>query len=96
MLTKFIYSIDTTTNVCPSEHVIGAFGVVFAARDTKRFSSAKWTVFIVAQAVLISLSILFVKQHSAVDVLAAVPVCFAGWLFCFRRGRKSGQKHERL
>ena len=96
MLTKFIYSIDTTTNVCPSEHVIGAFGVVFAARDTKRFSSAKWTVFIVAQAVLISLSILFVKQHSAVDVLAAAPVCFAGWLFCFRRGRKSGQKHERL
>lgn len=96
MLTKLLYSIDTTTNVCPSEHVIGAFGVVFAARDTRRFSSAKWTVFITAQAVLICLSTLFVKQHSAVDVLAAVPLCFAGWLFCFHRSRGKARKHEHL
>ena len=96
MFTKLIFSIDTTTNVCPSEHVIGALGVVFAARDTKRFSSAKWTGFITAQAVLICLSTLFIKQHSVVDVAAALPVCLAGWLFCFHGERRREQKHERL
>lgn len=103
MLTKLIFTIDTTTNVCPSEHVIGAFAVVFAARDTGRYSSVKWTVFITALAVLICLSTLFIKQHSAVDVLAAVPVCLLGWLVCFylprrlqKKTRQSSATLERL
>ena len=59
--------------------------MVFAARDTKRFSPVKWTVFITAQAVLICLSTLFIKQHSAVDVLWALPVALLAELIVFRR-----------
>ena len=32
-LVKRIYAADCNTNICPSDHVIGAFAVVFAAKD---------------------------------------------------------------
>lgn len=89
-VTRMIYWIDTNTNVCPSEHVIGAFAVVFAAHDSKRFSSTAWQIIITAAAVVICIATLFVKQHSAVDIAAASVVCAIGYLVCFRtKGRRS-------
>lgn len=83
-LTGLIYRIDEPTNVLPSEHVIGAFAVVFAAHDSKRFRRARWLVPILVLAVLISISIMFTKQHSFWDLVAALPLCIAGWAICFR------------
>lgn len=83
-VTGLIYSIDHPTNVCPSEHVIGAWAVVFTAWDSRRFRSAKWMVPITVIAVLISLSIMFIKQHSFWDLAAAIPFSAVLWLICFR------------
>lgn len=83
-VTGIIYSIDHPTNVCPSEHVIGALAVVFAAWDSKRFRSAKWMVPITLIAILISLSIMFTKQHSFWDLVAAIPFSLIVWLICFK------------
>ena len=86
ILTKLmgvLYYLDEPTNVFPSEHVIGAFAIFFGAFDSKRFGKAKYTVPFFFLSVLISVSILFTKQHSFWDLVATVPLCFAAWLLCF-------------
>lgn len=78
-----IYAVDTNTNVCPSLHCIGGFAILFAALDMPRFRTRGWTVFFVIFALLICASTVFMKQHSAVDFLAALPVIIIGWLIIY-------------
>ncbi len=77
-LTRFMewyYNFDTNTNVCPSLHVIGSVAVLYAAWDSKHFSTpARRTVFAVTAA-LISVSTVFVKQHSVLDIPPALLLC---------------------
>ena len=87
---NLLYLADEPTNVCPSEHVLGAFAVFFAALDTKRFRKPVWSITALFLAVMISLSIMFTKQHSFIDLIATLPLCFAAWILCFRPfGRKA-------
>lgn len=85
-LVGLIYSLDTNTGVCPSLHVAYSLGI---ASTWMREKSAPPLLkgFIAALAALICVSVTFVKQHSAVDVLAALPVCLlAEWIvFCRKR-----------
>lgn len=76
---SFLYSFDTDTNVCPSLHVVGSFAVQAAAWNSKRFSSGKWRFAFTVTALLISVSTIFLRQHSILDLLAAVPVCMIGY-----------------
>lgn len=69
----FIYGFDTSTGVCPSLHVAYSLGIASVWLKDKR-ASAAWKAFIVISAVLISVGTTFVKQHSAVDVIAALPL----------------------
>lgn len=83
-----LYSIDTNTNVFPSEHAIGALAVLAAAIHTKSLRSPGKLTVIAILAVLICLSTAFLKQHSMLDVAAAQPICaFAYWI-CYRRREK--------
>jgi len=43
-------------------------------------------------AILICLSTVFLKQHSVLDVIAAIPVCIIGYYLCFVRKAKK-RKH---
>ncbi len=87
-LTRFMagfYIFDTNTNVCPSLHVIGSVGAMLGFRDCKGGSSGQvrkivlWTI-----AALISISTVFLKQHSILDVVFAIPICYAGYLLAYR------------
>lgn len=72
-LAAFIYAFDTPTGVCPSLHVAYSMGIAsvwLRARDGSR----AWKAFVVLSAVMISISTAFVKQHSVVDIFAALPV----------------------
>lgn len=95
-MTRFVamfYQFDTNTNVCPSIHCLGAMAVAFAAWDTERFRKPLWKAAFFAMALLISVSTVFVKQHSAVDVLSAWALCAVGYVFVYRllpKGEKSG------
>lgn len=84
-MVRMIYSIDTNTGVCPSLHV--AFSVAIASTWLRENGvTALWKGFIILLAVLICISVAFVKQHSVLDILAAVPVCLlAEWLVFFRK-----------
>ena len=84
-LTASIYANDTNTNVCPSIHVIGSLAVWLAARDMKGLPAAVRRGIIPVTALLICASTVFLKQHSALDVLAAVAVCAAGYPLVYRR-----------
>jgi len=81
----FLYRLDTNTNVCPSEHVIGSAGVVFAAFASPELKKHRWWILLLG--IVICVSTVFVKQHSLLDHAAALPVCLAGWLACFRKKR---------
>lgn len=68
-----IYSFDTSTNVCPSLHVAYSIGIMSVWLREK--CSAWWKLFVSVACILICLSVAFVKQHSVVDIFAALPVC---------------------
>ena len=87
----WFYTFDTNTNVCPSLHVIGSAAALFALRDGPRFRKrAWWQAASVILALCISLSTVFMKQHSILDVLCALPVCALGWWLCYGRPGRHG------
>ena len=70
----FIYDFDTSTGVCPSLHVAYSLGIASAWRKNAD-APVGVKVFVIIAAAFICVSICFVKQHSALDALAALPVC---------------------
>lgn len=77
---QIIYSFDTSTNVCPSLHV--AYSVGIASTWLKEKGASKWTKsFVTVFCFFVCISVAFVKQHSVVDIFAAIPVCvLAEWI----------------
>lgn len=68
-----IYQFDTSTGVCPSLHVAYSLGIASVWFKTK--DAAKlWKAFVAVSVFLICISVAFVKQHSVVDIFAALPV----------------------
>lgn len=83
-LMSLIYRADTSTNVCPSIHVLGSLGVFFASREAKGLQTPAMRCFITLSTILICLSTIFLKQHSVIDVLSALPLGLLGYSLCFR------------
>ena len=73
-IVKNLYDFDTDTNVCPSIHVLGSLAVCFAGLHSRTLRHWGWKLFFVVSTVLISLSTVFLKQHSIIDVYAALAV----------------------
>ena len=69
-----LYSLDTNTGVCPSLHVAYSVGIASVWGKQKDVSRL-WKAFTFVAVILICLSTMFIKQHSAVDFFAALPVC---------------------
>lgn len=72
-LMAFIYAFDTSTGVCPSLHVAYSLGIG-SAWLKKKNASVPWKAFVVFLVIMISVSTAFVKQHSVVDIAAAIPL----------------------
>ena len=70
----FLYRIDTNTGVCPTLHVAYSIGIASVWLMEKGVHLL-WKSFVVISAILICLSTMFIKQHSAVDFFAALVVC---------------------
>lgn len=88
-LIDFIYSVDTSTGVCPSLHVGYSLGI--ASTWLREKSVPKWwRILVTVWCGLICISVAFVKQHSVVDIFAAIAMCvFVEW-FVFFRKRNNG------
>jgi len=69
-----IYAFDTNTNVCPSLHVAYSLGIA-SAWVKEKGAWLWWKVFVVIAVIFVCLSVAFTKQHSVLDIFAAIPVC---------------------
>ena len=79
-LTAFIYSFDTSTGVCPSLHVGYSLGILSVALKDRELGTG-WKIALGFIVFMICCAVCFVKQHSALDVLFALPMCLvAEWL----------------
>lgn len=70
---SIIYAFDTPTGVCPSLHVAYSMGILSVGLKDETLSKrakAGLTVWIIC----ICVSVCFVKQHSSIDVVAALPL----------------------
>ncbi len=90
----FIYSFDTSTGVCPSLHVAYSMGILSVFLKDREVP-VPWKVFLVLFVLGVCLSVCFVKQHSALDVFAAFPVCAVAEFLVFRKDRQKARKRAR-
>lgn len=77
------YQFDTNTNVCPSLHVIGSLAVMFTAFQCKGLQATGWKLFFGITTFLICISTVFLKQHSVIDIVTALPVCIIAYFISF-------------
>lgn len=99
IFTRFMasfYNFDTNTNVCPSLHVIGATAVMFAAWKSKHFSTIGWRIVFGVATLFICLSTVFLKQHSAIDIFASIPVCLLAYWVVYRKRTEKTVPVEQL
>ena len=92
-LTQFMaefYRFDSNTNVCPSIHVIGSAAVCLAGIHAPKLQKLRWKLFFPITAVLICMAAVFLKQHSILDVLWAIPICTAAYVLCW--GKAGSEK----
>jgi membrane-associated phospholipid phosphatase len=79
-----LYSTDTSTNVFPSIHVfnsIGAHIAIHRSETLKKYKWIQWSSFILM--ILICLSTMFLKQHSAFDSIGAIALSLVMYLFVY-------------
>ena len=96
-LVQRIYAADTNTNVLPSMHVIGCAALTLACFDSEplRRRHLQWVM--LPLGLVISMSTVFVKQHSILDVFVAIPVCVILYFIIYHRAfvKKFGKAANR-
>lgn len=78
-----LYRLDTSSNVCPSLHVMHSFAVLSAGFRAEELQGKGLKLFFVVATVLICCSTVFLKQHSVMDGLLALPICAAADRICY-------------
>ena len=82
-----IYRFDTNTGVLPSLHVAYSMGIASTWLREKSASPLVKTI-ITVFSLMVCISVAFVKQHSVLDIFAAIPVCLVAEWFVFWRKKK--------
>ena len=81
-IVALLYRFDTSTNVCPSLHVGYSLGI--ASVWLKLKNEPVWLRgFVVVFVILVCMSVLFIKQHSIIDVYVAIPMCMIAEIIVF-------------
>lgn len=88
-MVKMLYRADTPTNVLPSLHAFNSIGACIAINHSDRLRQHKvisWCGYILAT--LIVLATMFLKQHSIIDVMAAVLMAYVLYQFVYAPSKK--------
>ncbi|UTY40026.1 hypothetical protein NMU03_04265 [Allocoprobacillus halotolerans] len=86
-LVSFIYSIDSSTNVCPSIHVYNSVMMCVSLLKSQRVQQTSWLcVALVILTLLICMSTVMIKQHAFIDIiwaliLAVIIYCVGKWKY---------------
>ena len=97
-LMAFIYSFDTSTGVCPSLHVGYSLGILSVALKDRELGTG-WKALLGFVVLMICLAVCFVKQHSALDVFWALPMCLAAEIvrrYDIRNRLTEGQQWKKM
>ena len=87
-LVQMIYQNDTSTNVVPSIHAYNSIVVMVAALRSEKVLPKKWQKAVCCIiSGLIILSTVFTKQHSVLDVFAAIILAWIGYQLYYKRER---------
>lgn len=78
----FIYAFDTSTGVCPSLHVAYSLGILSVGLKDEKLAPV-WKLALTVFVLGVCAAVCFVKQHSAVDVAAALPVSLLAELLVY-------------
>jgi len=90
-IVRFIYSVDTNTGVCPSMHVACSVGIASVWMRERKISCA-FKGIMAMLCFSICLSTVFIKQHSALDGFAAIPICMIAGRRVFHREGKTQKR----
>ena len=88
-----IYTFDTNTGVCPSLHVAYSLAIVSVMVKDENLSKPL-KLFVTVFSILVCLSTAFVKQHSVVDILAALPVVLLGEILIYGKAYWAPKLHR--
>ena len=81
---QLTYTLDTNTNVFPSVHVLGVIAAVTSVWETPGLRKSGWRWFAAVYGLVIIASTLLVKQHTILDVAAAIPCGMLSYLIVYR------------
>jgi len=84
LMTKVIYTVDMGTNACPSIHCFNSIGLWISIHKSERLHNKKGiqaASFVLS--FLICLSTMFVKQHSIIDVIAAMVLAVVMYILVY-------------
>lgn len=80
-----LYTIDTSTNVCPSIHTLNSVGACIAIYHSNALKDKKWIrIGALVLTVSICLSTVFLKQHSIIDVFCALVLSLIMYWISYR------------
>ena len=88
-----LYTVDTNTNVCPSLHVAYSLGLA-SVWLKERSATPVVKVMMVVMAVLVCMSTMFIKQHSFIDFLAALPLGLLAEIIVFGKSYYLSKIHK--
>lgn len=87
-MVRHLYQTDTATNIFPSIHVYNSIGVWIAVAHNQALKKKTWLqVGTAILAILIILSTMFLKQHSAWDMIGAVVLAIPVYIIVYRLKR---------
>lgn len=81
-----IYAFDTNTGVFPSLHCAYSIGIA-SVWVRKKDANPWWKLFVVFAVLMICLSTMFIKQHSAADFFGAILICTVPEWILFKKKR---------
>lgn len=94
-----LYQFDTATNVFPSIHVFNSIGALIAIRKSERLRDIKWLQWsVLLLTILISLSTVFLKQHSVMDIFGAIALSIIMYILVYvpAWGKEAKMAKQRL
>lgn len=95
-LVRFLYSVDTPTNVLPSIHVynsVAAFCAINSCQKLQKHRGIRFSAFVLTT--LIVLSTMFLKQHSICDIATGITFAVASYIIIYRVYAHVGVKEKR-
>lgn len=88
-----IYTFDTNTGVCPSLHVAYSLAIVSVMVKDDQLKKP-FKVLVTCFCLMVCLSTAFVKQHSVVDIIAALPVVLLGEVLIYGKSYWAPKLHR--